>query len=154
MDKDKALRQALVDYLNNPHTHKSLLDAVKDFPEEKINIKPAGAPYSFWEQLEHIRLCQWDMIDFMVDQNYKEMEWPKNYWPKPGEKADKRMWNESIAKFEEDYEQLKKIVQDNSFELFAKIPHGSGQTVFREILQIIDHNSYHIGQFVLMRKLL
>jgi len=150
---DKVIRNALTDYLNNPHTHKSLLEAVKDFPEDKINEKPAGAPYSFWEQLEHIRICQWDMLDFMINPGYKEMEWPKDYWPKPDEKAGKKEWDDSIKKFEQDYESLKKIIENSNNDLFSKIPHGSGQTIFREVLQIIDHNSYHIGQFVLMRKL-
>jgi len=151
-DLNKLLRSALVDYLNNPHTHASLIDAVKNLPEKHYNDKPAGLAYSFWDQLEHIRICQWDMLDFMTNSGYKEMSWPKDYWP--SDKATVQKWNESLRKFEEDHENLKKIVQDSSLDLFAKIPHGSGQTIFREVLQIIDHNSYHIGQFVMMRKLI
>jgi hypothetical protein len=82
------------------------------------------------------------------------MEWPKDYWPKPDEKATKEMWGLSIEKFEKDFQNLKKLVQDSSNDLFSKIPHGQGQTIFREVMQIIDHNSYHIGQFIIMRRLI
>ncbi|HEY3250211.1 MAG TPA: DinB family protein, partial [Ignavibacteria bacterium] len=85
--------------------------------------------------------------------DYKEMDWPAEYWPKENEKATKKMWDESVAKFEIDYANLLKIVKNSSNDLFAKIPHGQGQTTFREVLQIIDHNSYHIGQFIIMRRL-
>jgi uncharacterized damage-inducible protein DinB len=153
MNAENELRAALMDYLNNPHTHGTLLDAVADFPEKLINEKPPGTPYSFWDQLEHIRIAQWDMLDFMVNSGYKEMEWPKDYWPKTGEKATKKMWDESVKSFQDDEKALKKLVNDPSSDFFSKIPHGSGQTIFREIMQIIDHNSYHIGQFILMRKL-
>ena len=154
MSIDNNIRAALADYLNNPHTHASLIDAAKNLPEKYYNNKPAGLAYSFWDQLEHIRICQWDMLDFMVNPNYKEIQWPKDYWPKAGDKATKKMWDESIAKFKKDGETLKKIAKDASLDLFARIPHGSGQTIFREVLQIIDHNSYHIGQFIMMRKLI
>jgi uncharacterized damage-inducible protein DinB len=150
-DLNKLLRSALVDYLNNPHTHASFTEACKNLPEKYYNEKPKGTSFSFWELLEHIRISQWDMLDFMINPGYKEMAWPKEYWPT--DKATVPKWNESIQKFEEDYRHLIKIVQDDSFDLFAKVPIGSGQTIFREILQIIDHNSYHIGQFVMMRKL-
>src|SRR4030095_5235924 len=147
-------RQALLDYLNKPHTHASLMEAAKDFPEKFMNEKPAGLPYTFWGMLEHIRITQWDMVDFMRNPDYKEMDWPADYWPKENEKATKKMWDESVAKFEKDYENLIKIVEDNSNDLFTKIPHGTGQTIMREVLQIIDHNSYHIGQFIVMRRLI
>jgi len=152
MKTELILRDALINYLNNPHTHASLIEAVKNLPEKYYNEKPAGLAYSFWDQLEHIRISQWDMLDFMLNPNYKEMSWPKDYWPV--EKATKQKWDESLRKFEEDYENLKTIIQDSTTDFFKKIPHGSGQTIFREVLQIIDHNSYHIGQFVMMRKLI
>lgn len=152
-DLNKLLRDALVDYLNNPHTHASFTEAAKNFPEKYYNEKPKGLPYSFWDMLEHIRISQWDMLDFMTNPNYKEIAWPKDFWPESTQKADKAMWNGSIAKFEEDYNNLTRRVSEDSFDFFAKIPYGSGQTIFREVLQIIDHNSYHIGQFVMMRKL-
>lgn len=152
MNTGKILREALINYLDNPHTHASVLDALKDFPEKFINEKPAGLEYSFWDMFEHIRICQWDMLDFMTNPGYREMQWPKEYWP--SEKGSKKLWDESVKKFIEDEKKLRDIIQDESFDLMAKIPHGSGQTGFREALQIIDHNSYHTGQFVMMRKMI
>lgn len=147
------IREAILDYINKPHTHSSLIEAAKGLPEKFINERPGGLPYTFWQMLEHIRISQWDMVDFMVNPGYKEMEWPKEYWPGDNEKATKKMWDESVAKFEKDYENLIKIVKDQKNDLFSKIPHGTGQTIFREVMQIIDHNSYHIGQFIVMRRL-
>jgi hypothetical protein len=149
---DKALRKELLDYLDNSHTHISLQDAAKDFPEEFMNVKPDGVPYSFWELLEHIRFSQYDMIDFIRNPDYKEMRWPDDYWPEKGKTASKKMWDESLKKFEDDMKVLSDLIKDSSTDLLAPIPHGSGQTVLREVLQIIDHNSYHIGEFILMRK--
>lgn len=150
---NNTLKLAVLDFLNNPHTHGALADAAESLPEKFYNEKPFGLPYSFWDMLEHIRIAQWDMIDFMVNPDYKEIEWPKEYWPVPGTKATKQMWDESVAKFKHDEEWLKKIVEDEKSDLLARIPHGSGQTGFREVLQIIDHNSYHIGQFIIMKRL-
>jgi hypothetical protein len=148
------LRKQLLDYIDRPHTHGSLADALKGLPEKHFNEKPGGLPYSFWGMLEHIRISQWDMVDFMQNPDYKEMEWPKEYWPDSAQKATRKMWDESIAMFEKDTETLKKIISDPDVDFLAKIPHGSGQTIFREVMQIIDHNSYHIGQLVVMRRMI
>ncbi|MCI0449909.1 MAG: DinB family protein [Chlorobi bacterium] len=148
------LREQLLGYIDQPHTHGSLMDAVKGLPEKYINEKPEGLPYSFWGMLEHIRLSQFDMIDFMQNPAYKELEWPKDYWPDESEKATRKMWDEAISMFQKDTETLKKIINDPEVDLFAKIPHGSGQTIFREVMQIIDHNSYHIGQLIVMRRMI
>lgn len=153
MSNDQTLREALIGYLEHPHTHASFVDAAKNFPEKLMNEKPNGLPYSFWQMLEHIRISQIDMIDFMHNPNYKEMEWPRDYWPADSQKATAKMWNDSVKKYEKDYETLIKILQDPKFDLFAPIPHGQGQTILLEVLQIIDHNSYHLGQFIVMRRL-
>jgi len=152
MNSDKQLRQELINYLKKPHTHMSLRDAVKDLPENLINEKPEGVPYSFWELLEHIRISQFDMIDFIQDENFREMKWPKDYWPDKGNKADKEDWDKSIEKFEEDLKILEQIVLNPENDLMTHIKHGSGQSILREILQIIDHNSYHIGELIIMRR--
>lgn len=154
MSTDSELRFALLDYLNNPHTHATLADAAKDFPEKYINERPHGASYSFWDMLEHIRINQNDMMDFMINPDYADKKWPEDYWPKPGTQANLKMWEDSVAQYIKDEEKLKKIIKDPSIDLLIKIPHGSGQTIFREIIQIIDHSSYHIGQLILMRKLI
>lgn len=148
------LREHLLKYLGHPHTHMVFADAVKDFPEKFINEKPAGLPYSFWQLLEHMRITQLDMIDFIQTADYKILEWPRDYWPRDDEKADAAMFNESIRKYLNDVETLRKIIGNTETDLFAKIPHGSGQTILKEVLQIIDHESYHMGQFIVMRRLI
>jgi len=153
MENENKLRQELIHYLERPHTHAVLADAVKDFPDKLMNEKPLNIPYSFWQMLEHIRISQWDMIDFIRNPNYKEIEWPKDYWPDDNEKATAKMWNDAVKKFEQDLADLKKIIEDPKTDLFAPIPHGSGQTIFREALQIIDHASYHMGQLIVMRRM-
>jgi uncharacterized damage-inducible protein DinB len=153
MKNDDSLRKELLNYLEKPHTHGTFANIVKDFPEKLINEKPAGLPYSFWQMLEHICISQFDMVNFIRNPNYKEMEWPKDYWPDDKEKATIKMWKECSKKYEEDIEALKKIIEDPKTDLFAPIPHGKGQTIFKEALQIIDHASYHLGEFLVMRRL-
>jgi uncharacterized damage-inducible protein DinB len=147
------LQKQIVDFLENQNTHRTLQDAAGDLPEELMNIQPEKIPYTFWQLLEHIRISQYDMIDFIRNPNYKEMEWPKEYWPDKNQKATKKLWDESIKQYEDDLEALKKIVKDNEPDILVAIPHGQGQTTLREIMQIIDHASYHIGEFILMRRI-
>ena len=154
MDTDNLLRKELVNYLEHPHTHGMLPDAVKNFPENLINEKPPNIPYSFWQLLEHIRVSQFDMVDFIRNPDYKEMKWPADYWPDDKQKATKKMWDEAVKKYEDDIQALKKIIEDPKTDLFAPIPHGTGQTIYREALQIIDHAGYHIGQFIVMRRMI
>lgn len=153
MNTDKLLREAITNYLENPHTHKTLEEIVKDFPEKLINTVPDGVPYSFWQMLEHIRVSQFDMVDFIQNPNYKEMKWPEDYWPGKNEMATKQIWDNAVKQYSEDLKTLQKIVNDPESDLFAPIKHGNGQTIFREILQIIDHASYHIGEFVVMARI-
>ncbi len=153
MKNTNSLREHLLKYLGHPHTHMAFADAVKNFPERLINEKPAGLPYSFWQLLEHMRISQLDMIDFIQTADYKVLEWPKDYWPGDDQKANAAMWNDSVKKYIDDVETLKKIINDPKTDLLAKIPHGSGQTILKEVLQIIDHESYHMGQLIVMRRL-
>ncbi len=153
MNTDEAVRKELLNYIEKPHTHGTFIQLLKDFPEKLINEKPAGLPYSFWQMLEHIRISQYDMLDFLRNPNYKEMQWPKDYWPGNDQKATMKMWNDCIKKYEDDIEAFKKIIEDPKTDLFALIPHGTGQTIFKEVIQIIDHASYHLGEFLVMRRL-
>ncbi len=153
MKNNDLLRNELLNYLEGRHTHAPYAEIVKDFPEKLMNEKPAGLPYSFWQMLEHLRITQFDMVDFIRNPNYKELEWPKDYWPADDEKATRKMWNESVRKFEEDLNALRKIVKDPKTDFFAPIPHGTGQTIMKEVLQIIEHAGYHLGQFLVMRRL-
>lgn len=151
MDANQKLKKSLAYYLEHPHTHASFEDAVRSFPLGFINKKPKGVPYSFWQLLEHIRLTQRDIIDFLESADYKEPEWPGDYWPAPGAKATERMWNKTIGEFKKDFRALKKMIKTPKKDLLAPIPATGGQ-IFRGAMQIIDHTSYHLGEFVLMRR--
>ncbi len=146
------LRTELINYLNSSFTHISIYDAVKGLPENLINSKPINVPYSFWQLLEHIRISQFDMIDFIRNPGYKELEWPKDYWPSSDKIATKEMWDGSISQIKRDLNTLENIINNPLTDLFAPIPNGQGQSIFKEVLQIIDHAAYHTGIFILMRR--
>lgn len=152
MDKDKALRDELIFQLTKGHAHMGFLDAVADFSEEKMNEKFTNGEYTFWHLLEHIRRTQNDILEFMVNPDYKEREWPKDYWPEKDKKATQKDWDKTVRLFKEDQKKLQEVVEDEKIDLYAKIPHGTGQTIMREILVIVDHNAYHIGEFAIMRQ--
>jgi hypothetical protein len=151
---DPKLREALLDYLDHPRTHASFANATKDFPEDRMNKKLPNVPYTPWGLLEHIRITQHDMVDFMQNSNYHGMKWPQDYWPDTKQEADKAMWNASVRAYEADTKSLKAIVQNPKSDLLVRIPWGEGQTMMREVMQIIDHNGYHIGELVLMRRIM
>ena len=104
--------------------------------------------------LEHLRLAQWDILDFSVNAKYQAPKWPDDYWPKEKAPADEKAWGKSVRAFKKDLTAMVALVEDEKTDLFAKIPHGDGQTILREALLVADHNAYHIGQLVLMRKML
>jgi uncharacterized damage-inducible protein DinB len=150
----KILKDELSEYLKQGHAHKSLAEASKGLPMKVVNSLVAGVPYSPWALLEHIRITQRDILDFIKNPTHEKIEWPKDYWPQPDVKADRDMWIKTLESYEEDLGALIAIAKDPSVDLFAQIPHGTGQMVFRELLQVIDHASYHIGELVLMRRML
>jgi hypothetical protein len=151
MNKDKTLREHVLELLEGKSAHIDIESALTDFPLDKINDKPDGSPHSAWQMLEHIRIAQWDILDFCRNENYKEMKWPDDYWPKENGTADK--WNESVREILSDLQEMRDLVADESIDLFAKIPWGSGQTILREALLIVDHNAYHLGQIVFIKKI-
>jgi len=152
MKNEKALREHLLELLEGKSAHIGLEAGLKDFPLDRINDKVGGSPHSAWYLLEHIRIAQWDILDFCQNPNYKEMKWPDEYWPKANGTAEK--WKASFKKTLDDLETMRDLVSDEKVDLFAKIPHGSGQTVLREALLVADHNAYHLGQIVLLKKML
>ncbi|MGO9338148.1 MAG: DinB family protein [Terracidiphilus sp.] len=154
MADDKALREHLVKLLNGGDAHADLEQAIASFPAELRGKTPKGAEHSPWELLEHMRIAQQDILDFSINPGYKEKEWPKDYWPATAEPPDPKAWDRSINGFCEDLKALSALAEDKKTDLFAKIPHGDGQTILREILVVADHNSYHLGQMVLLRRLL
>jgi hypothetical protein len=139
------LRKRLINLLDAKGAHMSFFDAVADFPEKDINKKPRNVLSSFWHLIE-------DILEFIKNPDYKEIEWPKEYWPKRNKKAMKKDWDATIGRYEEDLSELKKIVDDKDTQFFKKIPWGGSQDVFREILLVADHTAYHVGELGILRQ--
>jgi hypothetical protein len=148
MDKDKALREHLRELLDGESAHISLESVLNDFPIENIN-KRGGGDHTAWQILEHIRLAQWDILDFSINADYKEMAFPDDYWPK--DEGTEASWKASVKQVLDDLRSIRDLIADEKTDLFAKIPHGSGQTILREAMLVADHNAYHLGQLVMLR---
>src|SRR4051794_13934603 len=147
------MRELLAKLLAWSDAHVGFDDAVANLPEPVRGTRPSGL-HSPWELLEHLRITQHDILDFCVNPEYKEMNWPQDYWPESPAPPSALAWNDSIAQFTRDRQALQKLAADPAIDLAAKIPHGEGQTYGREILLVADHTSYHVGQLVLVRQLL
>jgi hypothetical protein len=154
MKSDKALREHLAELLEGGHAHVTFDAAIKGLPPELRGRKPEGADHSPWELLEHLRLAQWDILEFSRDPKHRSPDFPAGYWPRAQEPPDAQAWDKSVAAFRADLKAMIALVKDPKTDLFAKIPHGEGQTILREALLAADHNSYHLGQLLLVRKLL
>ena len=150
--EDKTLREHLLALLKGGNAHMTLEEAVADFPQDKINDIFPNGEYSSWHLLEHIRRTQNDILNFIINLNYQELSWPKDYWPARSEKATKKDWEKTINSFQKDIQALEKLVASPKTDLFAKIKWGDGQTILREILLVADHNAYHIGELAIMRQ--
>ena len=148
------LRQQLAGVLDWKEAHAGFDKAVDGVPAAQRGAVPGGLPYSIWQLVEHLRMAQHDILDFCVNSAYEEKKWPDDYWPKSPAPASAADWDESIAGYRRDRERLKQLAADESIDLFAKIPHGSGQTYLRELLLVADHNSYHVGQIIIVRRAL
>ena len=154
MSAPDPLRLQLARLLDWGDAHATFEAAVKDLPPGLRGERPAGSPHSPWELLEHMRITQRDILDFCRDPAYEEPEWPADYWPSSPAPDTDASWDESVAAFHADLEELRRLARNPSIDLFATIPHGSGQTYLRELLLVADHNAYHIGQLVLVRRLM
>jgi hypothetical protein len=154
MGESDALRQHLLDLLRGRNAHADFDAAVVDFPSRLRGVKPPGAPHTAWQLLEHMRMAQWDILEFSRNAKHKSPPWPEGYWPKTEAPPKAASWNNSLRSFRADLKAMAKLVADKKTDLFAKIPHGTGQTILREAMLIADHNSYHLGQMVLLRRLL
>jgi hypothetical protein len=154
MPNDKALRQHVIKLLKGGDAHVEFDRVVADFPAELQGKTPNGAEHSAWELLEHLRIAQWDILDFSTNPAYKLLDWPKDYWPETASPPDAKAWSMSVEAYGEDLKAMCALVEDEKTDLFARIPHGDGQTILREALVVADHNSYHLGQLLLLRRLL
>ena len=149
-----SLRTHLDNLLRMEGAHLSFDAAVADFPANLAGSKPAGAPHSAWELLEHMRIAQEDILDFSRNPAYVDKVFPDDYWPPTAAPPSEQAWQESIQQFNADLTAMRELVSDPAQDLFARIPHGTGQTLLREALLVADHNAYHLGQLVFLRKLL
>jgi uncharacterized damage-inducible protein DinB len=154
MKQSDALREHVLDLLRGRNAHIDFDKAVADLPSNLRGIKPKGAPHTAWQLLEHMRIAQWDILEFSRDPKHVSPAWPEGYWPKTEAPPSPAAWNNSLRKFRADWKAMAKLVADKKKNVFARIPHGTGQTLLREALLVADHNAYHTGQLVLLRRLL
>jgi DinB superfamily len=158
MTKNKSIndpvREQVINLLHGGHAHLTLDAVVKDFPAKLRGVKPTGAPHSAWQLIEHLRIAQWDILEFSRNPKHVSPSWPDGYWPKTEKPPSEAAWNKTITAIRQDIEAMQKLVENPKTDLSAKIPHGTGQNILREALLIADHNSYHIGQILLLRRLL
>jgi len=148
------LRENLVRLLDWKEAHAGFDKSVEGLPFVLQGTIPAGFEHSAWQLLEHMRLAQEDILDFCVNAHYAEKKWPDDYWPKDPKPPDASAWERSVEGYKADRERLKELARNPQLDLFARIPHGEGQTHLREILLVADHASYHVGQLVALRRAL
>ncbi len=150
----KQLREHVLYLLNGGGAHARFDDVVKDIPEELPGAKPHGLPHTAWMLLEHLRLAQWDILEFSRNSKYTSPKWPEGYWPKTEAPTSAPAWNRSVQQFRKDLKAMQTLVSNPKTDLYALIPWGDGQTILREALLLADHNAYHLGQLVDLRRLL
>jgi hypothetical protein len=150
--KEKALRGYLAKVLTWGEAHADWKTALAGMEFAKAGIRPAGMPHSAWELLEHVRIAQWDILEFSRNAKHTSPEWPSGYWPANAAPASQKEWDDSAARLLKDTKAMAKLVSNPETDLFRKIPHGSGQTILRQVLLLADHNAYHLGQLVLVRR--
>jgi uncharacterized damage-inducible protein DinB len=151
---DMPIRQLLARALAWEDAHVTFDKAVAGIPADLRGTQPAGLPYSAWQLVEHLRITQRDILDFCRDADYREMKWPDDYWPAEAVPPGEAAWQESIRRYRDDRGALQGLATDLSVDLDARIPHGTGQTCARELVLVVDHSAYHVGQIVLLRRLL
>jgi DinB family protein len=154
MKESSALRQHVLDLLRGGNAHTNFEKAVANLPSNLRGKKVKGAPYTAWQLLEHLRIAQWDILEFSRNPKHVSPKWPDGYWPKTEAPPNPTAWNNSVRSFRGYLKAMARLVADPKIDLLARIPHGDGQTVLREALLVADHNAYHIGQLVLLRRLL
>ena len=154
MTADPEVRDLLARALGWSEAHVSFDDAVRDLPEHLRGARPAGLPHSPWELLEHIRIAQRDILNFSLTARYDKLEWPSGYWPPSPEPPVPEAWERSVAAVCEDRDRLQELARDARVDLIAVTPHGTDQTYLRELLLVVDHTAYHVGQLVIVRRLL
>jgi uncharacterized damage-inducible protein DinB len=154
MASEEAIRQQVGRLLAWEDAHVGFDAAIDGIPAALRGRKPDGLPYTPWQLLEHLRRTQRDILEFCRNSDYQELNWPADYWPSNAEPATAGAWDDSVAQFRQDRTALQQLAIDPDIDLTATIPHGSGQTYLRELLLVADHSAYHVGELVVVRRLL
>jgi hypothetical protein len=149
---DQPLRDHLLYLLKGGGAHISFDDAMGDWTLQLAGVKVANFPHTAWMLLEHMRLAQWDILDFSRNPKHVSPPWPEGYWPASETPPDEKAWTASMAAFKKDLRTMERLITDRRVDLYARIPWGDGQTILREVLLVADHNAYHLGQLVMLRK--
>jgi hypothetical protein len=154
MNQDKNTRKILVNMLLKENAHISFDNAVKGIPYKLLGIQPASLPYSIWQLAEHIRITQWDILEFSRNPKHISPSWPVDYWPKSNKPLNVNEWKSTLKKIKENRKEIAGLISDSTIDLFEPFAHGDGQNLFREAILIIDHTAYHTGQILVVRRLL
>ena len=152
MADDSALRRHLLELLHGGQAHTTLEDALRNFPLDQAGVRPSGSPHSVWELLVHLRIAQHDILRFSQSADYQSPPWPKGYWPGSPAPTGEAEWKDCVRAIRDDLDAFEAMIADGTQDLFLPFPWGDGQTLLREALLIADHNAYHIGQIVLVRR--
>jgi hypothetical protein len=151
---DQSIREHVLSLLNGGNAHTTFDDAIAGLPAKARGKKVRGLPYTAWMLLEHLRIAQWDILEFSRNPKHESPEWPKGYWPKEPAPPSDAAWNKSVKSFRADLKAMQQLVSDPNTDLYAQIPWAQGQTVLREALLVADHNAYHVAELVVLRRLL
>ena len=153
-DEQAALRKHVIYLLGGGGAHLDFEAAVAGFPAALRGKRPAGSPHTAWRLLEHLRIAQWDILEFSRNPKHVSPGFPEGYWPAGDAPPRNNSWAQSVKSFRRDLQAMQDLVAKRSTDLFARLPHGDGQTVLREALLVADHNAYHLGELVMVRRLL
>lgn len=153
-DKNEILIKNLEDHLNKGNAHALLDDALKNIPFDLLGKKPAGLPYSIWQLSEHIRIAQWDILEFSRDAKHVSPKWPEGYWPAETKPDSKAEWEKCIHQIRSDRKTFTELLSNAGEDIYKPFDHGNGQSLLKEALVLADHNSYHTGEIIIIRRLL
>jgi hypothetical protein len=153
-DPHRSLREHLLYLLDGGGAHLHFDKAIDGIPPQLRGKKVPGVPHTPWRLLEHMRIAQWDILEFSRNEKHVSPAFPDGYWPEGDAPPNDKAWDHSVKSFKADLEAMKRLVRDPATDLFARIPHGDGQTILREALLVADHNAYHLGQLVVVRRVL
>jgi hypothetical protein len=154
MEDLASVRHHIINLLTKAEAHLDAASELKGFPPKLRGRKPEGAPHTPWQLLEHMRIAQWDILQFSMDASHVSPKWPEGYWPEKEAPPSEKAWQKSVQQFLHDLDAMCKLVRDPKLDLFARIAHGKGQTLLREALLVADHNAYHLGQIVMVRRIM